>query len=172
MLKIIIKWNFKNDRSFQNLVEQGLKDPIDTEKLLDKEWLFLRRGVFLSKSQVDMIFWNLETILQYSHYNQDSKKIVLQFIEFVLGKPKLKTFVEEKLEDYQAMIYQSQMKLIKDILTEMFQDKKTENGETLDIGQSYQMKTFLDTLSNKVELIISLLNYHLKQWEYYNQGGG
>ena len=107
ILKMIIKWNFKNDRSFNKLVEEGLKDPIDTEKLSDKEWLYLRRGVFLSKAQVDMIFCNLETILQYSYYNQDSKKIVLQFIEFVLSKPKLKTFVEEKLKDYQEMNYQS-----------------------------------------------------------------
>ena len=56
ILKIIIKWNFKNDRTFNKMVEEGLKDPIQTDELLDKKWLFLRQGVFLSKSQVDMIF--------------------------------------------------------------------------------------------------------------------
>ena len=160
LLKIIIKWNFKNDRTFNKLVEEGLKDPIQTENLSDKEWLFLRRGVFLSKSQVDMIYCNLDRILQYSYYNQDSKKIVMEFIDFVLNKPKLKTFVEEKLKDYEGMNYQSKMKLIKDVLTEMFQEKKDENDEN---GQTYQLKTFLDTLSNKTQLIFSLLNYHLKQ---------
>ena len=157
VLKLIIKWNHKNDRSWNKLVEEGLKDPINTEKLAEKDWLYLKRGVFLSKAQVDMIYYNLDTILQYSYYNQDSKKIVNQFIDFVLGKEKLKTFVKEKLKDYEGMNYQSKMKLVKDLLTEMFQDKKNENGET------YQMKTILDTLSNKVQLIFSLLNYHLKQ---------
>lgn len=80
----------------------------------------------------------------------------MEFIDFVLNKPKLKTFVEEKLKDYEGMNYQSKMKLIKDVLTEMFQEKKDENDEN---GQTYQLKTFLDTLSNKTQLIFSLLNY-------------
>ena len=95
MLKMVLKWNFKNDRNFNKLVEEGIKDPINTDELADKEWLFLRRGVFLSKSQVDMIMCSLDIILQYSFYNQDSKKIVLEFIEYVLSKPKLKTFVQD-----------------------------------------------------------------------------
>ncbi len=53
------------------------------------------------------------------------------------------------------------MKLIKELLAKMFQDKKDENG--IENEHSYQLKTFLDALSNKVQLVFSLLNYHLRQ---------
>ena len=61
------------------------------------------------------------------------------------------------------MTYQSKMKLIKEILTEMFQEKKDGTAENEENGQNYQMKTYLDALGNKVQLIFSLLKYHLKQ---------
>ena len=175
LLKLIIKWNFKNDRSYQKLVEQGMKDPINiTDPLADKEWLFLRRGVFLSKDQVEMIHMNLSTILQYSYYNQDSKKIVLEFIDYVLSKPKLKTFVQDQIKDYEGMTYQAKMKLIKDILIEMSHEKRDQDAvktqstslqhqEKEGGDQSYTTKMFLDALANKVQLVFSLLNYHLKQ---------
>ena len=164
VLKVMIKWNHKLDRNFLKLVEEGLKDPVNTDKKAEKDYLYLRRGVFLSESQVDMIYFNLETILQYSFYNQDSKKIVLQFIEHILSKPKLKSFVQEKLKDYEGMKYQSKMKLIKDILVEMFQDKKNDGIlENPENEQSYSMKTYMDCLNNKIALVFSLLNHHLKQ---------
>ena len=95
-LKIIIKWNFKNDRTFNKSVEEGLAKPINTDDLPEnsKEWLFLRRGIFLSRSQVDIIDCHLDSILQYSYYgNQDNKKIILKFIDFILTYPKMKDFV-------------------------------------------------------------------------------
>ena len=165
----MIKWNHKLDRIFLKLVEEGLKDPVNTDKKAEKDYLYLRRGVFLSESQVDMIYFNLETILQYSFYNQDSKKIVLQFIEHILSKPKLKSFVQEKLKDYEGMKYQSKMKLIKDILVEMFQDKKNDGIlENTENEQSYSMETYMDCLNNKIALVFSLLNHHLKQWMLFD----
>ena len=125
ILKIIIKWNYKNDRSFNKLVEEGLKEPIIVDdEMSEREWLYLREVVFLSKAQGDTFFGNLDTILQYSYYNEDNKKVVSQFINYVLGKSKLKKFVEQQLKDYEVMTCQAKMKLIKDLLTEMFQEKK------------------------------------------------
>ena len=66
VLKVMIKWTHKLDRNFLKLVEEGLKDPVNTDKKAEKDYLYLRRGVFLSESQVDMIYFNLETILQYT----------------------------------------------------------------------------------------------------------
>ena len=144
------------------MVEEGLKDPIVVDDLAEKDWLYLRRGIFLTKNQVEMIFLNLSKLLEYSYYNADSKKVVLEFIDHIFSKPKLKTFVEEKLKDYEAMTYQSKMKLLKELLTEMMKDKQDEKGENDEIGQSYQWKTYLDILSNKVQLIYALINFHLK----------
>ena len=163
-LKIIIKWNFKNDRTFNKSVEEGLAKPINTDDLPEnsKEWLFLRRGIFLSRSQVDIIDCHLDSILQYSYYgNQDNKKIILKFIDFILTNPKMKDFVKDQLKDYETMTYQAKMKLIKDILAEMFDEGKKEEEEEQD--QNYKMKTFLDNIATKTQLVFSLLNYHLKQ---------
>ena len=145
------------------MVEEGLKDPIVVDDLVEKDWLYLRRGIFLTKNQVEMIFLNLSKLLEYSYYNADSKKVVLEFIDHIFSKPKLKTFVEEKLKDYETMTYQSKMKLLKELLTEMMKDKQDEKGENDENGQSYQWKTYLDILSNKVQLIYALINFHLKQ---------
>ena len=137
------------------MVEEGLKDSIVVDDLAEKDWLYLQRGIFLTKNQVEMIFLNLSKLLKYSYYNADSKKVVLEFIDNI--------FVEEKLKDYEAMTYQSKMKLLKELLTEMMKDKQDEKGENDEIGQSYQWKTYLDILSNKVQLIYALINFHLKQ---------
>ena len=66
------------------------------------------------------------------------------------------------------------MKLIKDILIEMSHEKRDQDAvkpqsaslqhQEKDGGdQSYTTKMFLDALANKVQLVFSLLNYHLKQ---------
>ena len=60
--------------------------------------------------------------------------------------------------DYQTMTYQSKVKLLKQLLNEMFDDKKREKDDP-----ENGLKIFLDSLSNKVILTFSLLNYHLKE---------
>ena len=47
VFKLVIKWNFVNDNGWNRLVTDGIKQPIDTSQLLDKQWLHLKRGAYL-----------------------------------------------------------------------------------------------------------------------------
>ena len=127
----------------------------------------------LDSSQVEILQASLEPLMEHSYYEEDSKKIVLEFINYVMSSKKLREFVAEKIKDYEQMNYQSKMKLIRDVLEKMFDEKKNgEEKKNLDAqkntdGQnqeerSYEMKQYFDALGNKIMLIYSLLNNRLK----------
>ena len=173
MFRVNIKWNFAQDKQFARLCEEGLETAIDTSELKDKEWLYIRRACMLDSSQVEILQASLEPLMEHSYYEEDSKKIVLEFINYVMSSKKLREFVAEKIKDYEQMNYQSKMKLIRDVLEKMFEEKKNvEEKKNLDAqkntdGQnqeerSYEMKKYFDALGNKIMLIYSLLNNRLK----------
>ena len=107
-----------------------------------------------------MVYAHLSTILEYSFYEQDSKVLVLDFIDYVVSSPKLSKYVLEKLEGYEALPYPSKMKILKYLLTAMFEEKNA-GGERE--GQDYGLKTYMDSLSNKVLLVFSLFNHRLQE---------
>ena len=100
-----IKWYFKTDRSWNRMVEMGLKDAIETSNS-NGDWIWLKRNATFDQDQLEMVHAHLATILEYSFYEQDSKKLVLEFIDYVLSSSKLRKYVLEKLQDYDTMTYQ------------------------------------------------------------------
>ena len=154
--KIQIKWNFKANRSFNSLVEMGLKDAIDTSNI-PGDWVWLRRIASFSQEQLEMVHTNLATILEYSFFEKDSKSLVLEFIDYVVSSPKLSQYVLEKLKGYEELGYQSKMKILRYLVTAMFEEKKSPENN----GQDYGLKAFMDALSNKVILVFSLFNHRL-----------
>ena len=80
----------------------------------------------------------------------------MNFVDFVMSSVKLRSFVEEKLQHYEDLAYPTKMKIIRHLLTEMFEDKKC-SPDTVHYG----MKQCMDKLSNKVALVFSLFTYRL-----------
>ena len=156
LFKIQIKWNHKADRSYQRLVEMGVKDAIDTSTLIG-DWLFLKRNAYLDKDQVEMLKVHLATILEYSFYEVDSKKLVLEFIDFVASSSKLRQFVLEKLKTYDTLNYQSKMKILRHLVNAMFEEKEMQKD-----GKDFGIKSLLEALSHKVLLVFSLFNHRLQ----------
>ena len=156
--KLNVKWNFKSDRSWNRMVEMGLKDTIDTSNY-NGNWIWLKRNATFSKDQLEMVHAHLGTILEYSFYEQDSKVLVLNFIEYVLSSPKLRQYVSEKLETYETLTYPAKMKILKYLVASMFEERKPLENEGSDYGQ----KTLMDSLSNKVILTFSLFNHRINQ---------
>ena len=80
----------------------------------------------------------------------------MNFVDFVMSKDKLRFFVEEKLEHYKDMAYPTKMKIIRHLVTEMFEDKRL-GPDTEHFG----MKRCTNALSNKVALVFPLFAYRL-----------
>ena len=154
-LSICIKWFFKLDKSFNRMVEEGTCEPIDTTKITGDHH-FLKRGCYMDNDQVSILHSNLPTLLEYSYYETEPQKYVSEFVDYAMSSSKMRDFLKEKLADYQSLTYQSKVKILKHLLKEMFDDKKRENAD-------YAQKIFLDSCTNKVQLIFSLLNFRLKQ---------
>ena len=110
----------------------------------------------MDADQLSILYSNLATLLEFSYYETDSKKYVAELVEYAMSSAKLRDFLKAKLVDYETMNYQSKVKILKHMVNEMFEEKKKEN---VDFGQ----KIFLDSLSNKILLIFSLLNHRLKE---------
>ena len=153
--RIQIKWNFRHDRSWNRLVDMGMKDAIDTTNITG-DWLFLKRIASFDKEQHEILEDNLDRLLEYSFYEVDSKKLVLEFIDYVESSQKLRQFVLEKLKNYEALSYQSKMKILRQLLTDMFEERNMEKA-----GDNYGLKTYMDALSNKSFLVFSLFNHRL-----------
>ena len=153
--KILIRWFYKKDSNYQRLVDSGIKPQIDPD-LQSSDSLFLKRGLYLGKDQTEILYHQLETLFEHSFYELDSKEIVMNFVDFVMSKDKLRSFVEEKLEHYKDMAYPTKMKIIRHLVTEMFEDKRL-GPDTEHFG----MKRCMNALSNKVALVFSLFAYRL-----------
>ena len=72
-LSLCIKWFFKNDKSFNRLVEDGLRDAIDSAKITGDSH-YLRRGCYMDADQLSILYSHLTTLLEFSYYEIDSKK--------------------------------------------------------------------------------------------------
>ena len=112
----------------------------------------------MNADQLAILYTHLATLLQFSYYETDSKKHVVELVDYATSTPKLREFLKQKLGDYETMTYQSKVKILKHLLNEMFDDQKKEKED-----ENYGLKVFLDSLSNKVMLVFSLLNYRLKE---------
>ena len=84
--KILIKWNFVKEVLWNKLVSDRKWVPIDMSTLADKEFLYLCRGVYLSQTQTDVLYYSLEKLLECSFYEgPDSKPLVLDFVQFAMS---------------------------------------------------------------------------------------
>ena len=153
---ICIKWYFKNDRSFNRLVDEGHNLPIDTAKITGDNH-YLRRGCYMDGNQVSILYEHLSTLMEFSYYETDSKKHVSELVDYATTNAKLRDFLKDKLSDYENMTYQTKVKILKHLLNEMFEDKKKDKDD-----EHYGLKIFLDSLANKTLLVFSLINYRLK----------
>ena len=134
------------------------EDAIDTSNY-NGDWIWLKRKATFSKDQLEMVHAHLGTNLENSFYEQDSKVLVLDFIEYVLSSSKLRQYVSEKLEIYETLTYSAKMKILKYLVASMFEERKPLKNE----GNDYGQKTLMDSLSNKVILTFSLFNHRIKQ---------
>ena len=116
---IAIKWFYKNDRSFKRLVEDGVREAIDTSKITGDSH-YLRRGCYMDVEQLSILLTNLPTLMESSYYETDSKKHVLDLVNYAMGSTKLRDFLKTKLVDYDGMSYQSKIKILKNLLSQMF----------------------------------------------------
>ena len=168
LFKLNIIWNFVNDKSFNRLIDDGLKQAVDTSQLVDKQWLHLKRGVYLKQRHVQVLQTQLPTLLEFSFYdNPESKRKVMHFVDYVLENSKLRWHIKQHLAK-DPMTFQNKMDMLKFLVSEMFQD-----GEHISTSKRIKMvdeddpsdgaKYLLDILSNKVELIFSIFIYHVIQ---------
>ena len=102
---------------------------------------------------------HLPSLIEACFFERDENKVmVLKFIDFIRDDPKIKAFVETKLEEFPKLHYKSKVKILRDLLFQMF-DKATEKKEEI----PYPMKIYYDYLASKTTLVYSLLNCHLRE---------
>ena len=156
--RLAIRWNFKLDRNYLKKLDQGLAEPVKgVEDGVDHK--YLRRGCMLSFQNLEILMEHLPALIEASFFErEDSESMVLKFIDFVLARPQVKAFVESKLEEFPKLHYKSKVKILRDLLVQMYDDA-TQNKEEI----PYQMKTYHDYLVSKTNLIFSLLNCHLTE---------
>ena len=97
-LSICIRWFFQKDQRFNCLVEEGLNQAIDTTKITGDSH-YLRRGCYMDANQLAILYSNLATLMDYSYYETDSKKHVIELVDYALSSSKMHEFLKEKLED-------------------------------------------------------------------------
>ena len=158
VFKFLIKWHFSRDTRFLKMCQDGANEVSDMSNLEGRETVFLRRGAYLNKESCEILVAHLATLLEFCYFeNSALKKMTLDFVDFVVSDGKLKTYVESKLPEFDSMKYQSKVKIVKHLLSALF-EQKNMNQEDQDFG----MKKYYDCLSNKVNLVFSLFNLHLK----------
>ena len=145
------------DKNYLKKVEKGFAEPIeDVEDGVD--YKYLQRGCILSFQNLEILLEHLPALIEASFFErQDSKAMVLKFIDFVLAEPKLKAFIESKLEEFPKLHYKSKIKILRDLLVQMFDDA-AEKKEDMPCS----MRQYYDYLSSKTSLVFSLLNCHLR----------
>ena len=153
---LLIIWYFNKDKSWLKMcADNGL---IDTQTMEGKDFTYLKWGSYLRKEAVEILEAHLSTVLECCFFeNPAARTTISEFINFVMSEGKLQEYVKEKLANYSTLNYQMKIKVIRHILTLMFEkrEKKEEGG-------NYEMKKYFDCLSRKVDLVFSLFNYHLK----------
>ena len=133
----------------------GLRDPICDSGL--DGWIWLKKGIYLRRNQLEILHTQMETILQHSFYeNSQSKKQVLDFINHVLSNEEQRKFLAEKMKEYNSMTFKNKIKLINHLLVEMFQQRQMNRDD-----DNYGLKTYLDNLSSKINLIFSIFSFNL-----------
>ena len=148
-------WRHGVDKNFQNQVLMKLRDPVNVQKLEDPEIQPLKRGVFnLKLADLDVLVSNIETIIVYSHYESDlNKRKVMDFIEYCSSETKHHDYLKNILKDYVGMRAQEKIKIVSKVLKAMFEDHQKDDA--------FEMKMYLDVLTNKLVLLFSLLNNRL-----------
>ena len=63
VFKLVILWNFGNDKTWKQLVAKGDKKAIDTTDLEDKDWIHMKRGAYFKQRHVDVLYPRLITLL-------------------------------------------------------------------------------------------------------------
>ena len=141
------------------MCQDGANEVSDLSSLQAKgDFVYLRRGAYLNRESCEILEAHLPTLLEFCYFENSSlKKMTLEFVDFVISDGKLKSYVESKLPEYADMKYQSKVKIIKHLLSALFEHKNM-NQE----GQDFGMKKYFDCLSNKVNLVFSLFNLYLK----------
>ena len=159
VFSVIVRWDFRSDKSYNFLVSKGLRDAINISELENKTFIYLKKGAYIRQSQISVLHAMMSTLLEYSFYEPpESKKKVLDFIEYVLSKENHRNFIKEKLKDYDSLSFKSKIKLINNLLIQFFEDSE-------DLGGEAELKVYLDTLTNKIILIFSILSFHIHQEE-------
>ena len=78
----------------------------------------------MDEDQLSILYSHLSTLLEFSYYEMDSKKYVIEVVDYAVSSTKLRNFLNEKLADYESMTYQSKVKILKHLLNEMFDEQK------------------------------------------------
>ena len=152
-----IRWNLTKDKNFQKKLAEAGETMPDIGLLKDKESVYLKRGCYLTKEDVDVLSLHLSQLLQFAYFeNPDTKQMVMDFTDHVIGSPKLRDFVMEKLKEFPELHYQKKVKIMKDLLNRMFEEKEEQKQDIL-----YSRKNYYQILSSKANLVFSLLNCQL-----------
>ena len=113
----------------------------------------------MTLDNMDVLMTHLPSLIEACFYErEDGKIMVLKFIDFVLANPELKAFVEAKLVEFPNLHYKTKLKILRDLLVQMF-DAAAEKKEEI----IFPMKTYYDYLASRTGLVYSLLNCHLRE---------
>ena len=125
--KIVIKWHFSKDARFLKMCQDGANEVSDLSSLQAKgDFVYLRRGAYLNRESCEILEAHLPTLLEFCYFENSSlKKMTLEFVDFVISDGKLKSYVESKLPEYADMKYQSKVKIIKHLLSALFEHKNS-----------------------------------------------
>lgn len=148
------RWFFNKDRRYLQKVSVGLAEPIKTTD--GQEFIFLPRGVRLAPHQVDLLWNQLHVLLQHTIFaNDQTKQKVREFVAYVISNAELCTTMKNKLEDFKDLKFKDKAELLEEFFNAMAQERKMSPA-------SFEAQTYLETLTNKMNLVYSLFNFHLK----------
>ena len=104
---LVILWHFNKDRSCIKMCADNGMINDQWATLEGKESTYLKRGCFMKKESVEILEAHLPSVLECCFFeNPTTRKIITDFIDYVLADRKLEDYVREKLSDYPSLTYQ------------------------------------------------------------------
>ena len=158
---ISTKWFFRQDRHYEKLVGSGLADPIQDEGLEDHHYLWLKNGVYLKKSECEILHSQWATILEHSLFaNSLNRRKVLEFADYALSNDTSRQYLEEKMAQYETLNFKAKIKMISHLLDQMFEAKGLDTEP-----EECNKKNYLDIFAGKTMLIFPLWFWNLQPQE-------
>lgn len=147
------RWFFNKDRRYLNRVALGTADPIKTDN--NEDFIFLQRGVTLDENQVDVLWNQINVLLQHTVMSSEAHKHqVRDFVHCITSDENQVMLLKEALPKFRDLSFKDKT----DILTDQVDFMLKSQNRTV---EAFERESQLMFFSNKTNLVFALFNYYI-----------